>query len=375
MNDTVEHCSLKIEKTLREDGKESYVVVDRDYKIVEPITLFLADIEDRGYAVSTIETYCNCLMHYFNWLNKVGLEFYQVKRRNIADWRRHLNKNNPSPTTVNKHLATLSSFYSYFEGIDGYIEANPLTIKLKQKKTYYTANKVYKSQIDTNFFRMKVKKKSLGIQGKDRLYPKEVQKLYDAIPELTVGEEVTVRNKLLFRILYETGFRIGETLGLRFSDVSQPDPTQKFGTISIVKHTPMYHPDHAIKTLERDVVVQMELIDAIEEYITFHRPESRYDTIFVSHAPRENGKYLAYSTAQSFFEQLSKKTGIDCHAHKLRHTHGTELEEAGYDQVYIQHRLGHSSILTTAKYMHPSLESQREKYEQAIEHRKGVILV
>ena len=54
----------------------------------------------------------------------------------------------------------------------------------------------------------------------------------------------------IFRTLYETGFRIGEVLGLRVRDYSTPNPLDKVGTISIKRHYPLYHKDHSIKQMK-----------------------------------------------------------------------------------------------------------------------------
>ena len=54
----------------------------------------------------------------------------------------------------------------------------------------------------------------------------------------------------------------------------------------------------------------------------------------------------------------------------LRHTHGTELKESGYSEVYIMHRLGHNAIESTNQYMHLSYEAQAEAYYKFLEKRR-----
>src|SRR5699024_1036780 len=153
-----------------------------------------------------------------------------------------------------------------------------------------------------------------------RLFRNEIDVLYNELSELTNNKGVNERNQLIFRILYETGCRIGEVLGLRIMDYRTPNQlvkvgfiqikmhipfynivysykmidktvlynvkilelkiiensTQnqlnKVGFIQIKRHIPLYHKDHSIKTNERDIPVSIELIYAIDEYVINTRP-------------------------------------------------------------------------------------------------------
>jgi len=60
--------SFLIEKTLRNDGTQSVILVDHNYQIVDSVALFLEYLEKRGNALNTIESYCRVLKEYFTWL-------------------------------------------------------------------------------------------------------------------------------------------------------------------------------------------------------------------------------------------------------------------------------------------------------------------
>lgn len=364
------------EKTIREDGSQSVVLVDDNYQIVEEVALFLNYLEKRGRSINTIENYCRDLKEYYTWLSKEELKFFEVSRRIMISWIDFINieagnKREKSARTVNRYIATIASFYNYFESIGGYLEENPISTDSNNINFKYNTKTFDKNNVNVNLYRQKERKK----KNTQRLFRNEIDVLYKELSELTNNDEINERNQLIFRTLYETGCRIGEILGLRIMDYSTPNPMDKVGFIQIKRHLPLYHKDHNIKTNERDIPVSMELIYAIDEYVINMRPHNEeIETIFVSHSHSTLGNFLTRSAIEKVFQRLSNKTEINCTPHMLRHTHGTELKERGYDQIYISDRLGHSSLESTNKYMHISFEAQSEAYEKMILSRNRGVL-
>src|SRR5690625_815017 len=363
--------SYLIEKTLRSDRTESVVLVDANYQIIEPVVLFLEYLEKKGNALNTIESYCRGLKEYFTWLKKEELEFYEVTRRDMFSWIDFIEyeagrKEAKSARTINKYLAIIGSFYDYFEGMGGYID-NPIITSPKKQNPYFEMFQVNRNQVSVNFFRKKERNK----KNTKRLFPKEVELLYNGMEQVTDEESLVIRNKLMYRVLYETGCRISEVLGLRISDYSEPNSFDKIGIIYIREHNPLYHKDHGIKTNERDIPVSMDLIYAIDDYLCNVRPQKDdISTVFVNHSSSSSGNFMVRSSVEEIFMKLSKLVNIKCTPHMLRHTHGTELKESGYSEVYIMDRLGHNSIDSTNQYMHLSLEAQTKAYEQFLKKRE-----
>lgn len=369
-------CFL-VEKTIREDGSQSVVLVDDKYQIVEEVALFLNYLEKRGRSINTIENYCRDMKEYYTWLSKEGLKFFEVNRRIMISWIDFINtevgnKREKSARTVNRYIATIASFYNYFESIGGHLEENPISMESNNMNFKYNSSKTFdKSNMNVNLYRQKERKK----RNTQRLFRNEIDLLYKGLSELTNSSEINERNQLIFRVLYETGCRIGEVLGLRVMDYSTPNPLDKVGTISIKRHFPLYHKDHSIKTNERDIPVSMELIYAIDDYVINSRPfNEEIETVFVSHAYSTLGNFMTRSAIEKVFQKLSRVSEIKCTPHMLRHTHGTELKERGYDQIYISDRLGHNSLESTNKYMHISFEAQSEAYEKMILSRSDGVL-
>lgn len=133
---------LKVEKTKSDNGVEYFVVVDEDYKIIEEVVLFLNWLEKKGMSVGTLETYSNDLKEFFSWLEIKEMKFYEVRKRDMLSWLDYLENNvgkgkPKSARTKNRYLSTIASFYRFYEGLGGWIESNPLTVKDKVKHNHY----------------------------------------------------------------------------------------------------------------------------------------------------------------------------------------------------------------------------------------------
>ena len=149
------------------------------------------------------------------------------------------------------------------------------------------------------------------------------------------------RDKLIIKILYETGIRKGELLGLRHEDMGDCGKNE----IAIVKRENIN--GARVKGEERVVNVSKQLMIVYNNYLIEEYPQVNSDYIFVNIWKGEVGRPLNYKALNQLFEQLKKKTGIHVYPHLFRHTHATELLKAGMDIYRVSKRLGHSSISTT----------------------------
>ena len=81
---------------------------------------------------------------------------------------------------------------------------------------------------------------------------------------------------------------------------------------------------------------------------------------------------MSPQSVRMLVRQLASTCGIKKHVtpHTFRHTFATLLLEEDVDIVYIQHLLGHSSIMTTQIYTHVNLHKQREILQAKHPRRK-----
>lgn len=178
----------------------------------------------------------------------------------------------------------------------------------------------------------------------------------------------SLRDKFLIRLLYESGLRIGEVLGLRLSDINS-------GKLEISVNSRVDNVNYARAknsnncTVQRTVHVNTELLKWFSAYLIDEYPEDfDCDYVFVvlpNPGRSIRARPLAYSAVDSLFRRLSKKTGIKVTPHLLRHTHATELVRNGWKMAYVQKRLGHSNIQTTVNtYTHLTDEDLRVEYDK-----------
>jgi len=84
------------------------------------------------------------------------------------------------------------------------------------------------------------------------------------------------------------------------------------------------------------------------------------DYIFLSNS--SNARPLTRARVEEIFRNISNISKIKVTPHYLRHTHITELIEAGFDTAFVQKRVGHSCVASTEKYVHLNLNAQKEAY-------------
>lgn len=190
----------------------------------------------------------------------------------------------------------------------------------------------------------------------DTLDVAEVEALLDApAPEDAVG----LRDRALLELLYASGLRISEALGLDVGDLS-------FVTESV---RVMGKGDR-----ERVVPVGEVALGAIERYLATARPSlaaaatdrrrpSGTGPLFLS----AHGRRLSRMEAWRAVRRSAQRAGITRHVspHTLRHSFATHLLEGGADLRVVQELLGHASITTTQSYTHLTGARIRQVYDRA----------
>lgn len=171
-----------------------------------------------------------------------------------------------------------------------------------------------------------------------------------------------IRDQLLLKLLYESSLRVGECLALWIEDVDVD------GRKIHVRDRGELANDAEIKTEAccRSVDVSADLINQILDYLVIvHTDEVETNHLFVKLRGLRAGKPLEYADVNDLFQRLKAKTGIDAHAHLLRHSFLTSLAKNGMRPEVLRERAGHAQFQYTYQlYVHPSEEDMREEWER-----------
>ena len=166
------------------------------------------------------------------------------------------------------------------------------------------------------------------------------------------NDPVNLRNLAALELLYATGIRVGELVGLDLDDI-----------------------DHASKVVrvvgkgdkERVVPVGLPALRAVEDWITRGRPqlvrEGSGPALLLG---RRGGRADPRQIRTAVHELLRHVPDApDLGPHGLRHSAATHLLEGGADLRMVQELLGHASLATTQIYTHVSIDRLKASYAQA----------
>ena len=169
------------------------------------------------------------------------------------------------------------------------------------------------------------------------------------------------RDRFLLTLLFQTGMRIGQVLGLKHADLSVED-----GSLQIVSRDD--NPNGARAKTRNSYVIPIlpEVMQLYTDYLIEDlgalEADALPDFVFVNLWEGEVGRPMTYEAVLSLVKRLSTRTGIRFTPHMLRHTRATlwirgkqmSLEE-------VASLLGHASIQTTHDtHVHLTAEDLRE---------------
>jgi site-specific recombinase XerD len=345
---------------------ESWTVLGEDGVPVEPIERYLAYLTDIERSPNTVKAYAHDLKDYWLFLRSRGLDWREVRLEDIGEFvawlrlppagRAGLVTVLPSmephvgAATVNRKLSAVAAFYSH-QARNG-VDFGELLI------TWVPPGRRggWKPFLHHLGGDRSQPRRTVGLKAPKKL-PRvllvhEVQAILDACDHL--------RDRFLFALLYDSGMRIGEALGLRHDDIAAAERE-----VRIVPR-PNDNGARSKSREERTVPVSPELIRLYGDYL--HREYGAIDSdyVFVNLFADPVGRALAYPAAYDLVVRLRRRTGIDFDPHWYRHTMATRALRDGVSLEVVSRLLGHSSTTTTLSiYGHLTAEDARRALEAA----------
>lgn len=181
----------------------------------------------------------------------------------------------------------------------------------------------------------------------------EVRELLDLTIAALVEEGPTgLRDLAILELLYATGIRVGELVGVDIDDIDRSrNVVRVFGK----------------GRKERSVPFGVPAADAVELWMTRGRPEvmtaESGAALFLG---ARGGRIDPRAVRRIVHERVAGVEGApDMGPHGLRHTAATHLLEGGADLRSVQEILGHASLATTQIYTHVSNEHLRKAFRLA----------
>lgn len=223
--------------------------------------------------------------------------------------------------SINRKIATLRSFYNFLLRHKT-ITTDPM-LKIKALKT-------------------------------DKTLPKYVEEkpMENLLDDMEFSDDFSgLRDKLVLELLYGTGMRLAELIGLKITDLNLYN-----NTLTVLGK----------RNKQRIIPVNKSLVEAIKKYLTL-RTDIIDDTTNTYLIVTDSGTQ-AYPM---FIQRLVKKylslvTSLEQRSpHVLRHTFATHLLNRGADLNAIKDLLGHTSLAATQVYTHNSIEKLKKVFKQA----------
>lgn len=248
-------------------------------------------------------------------------------RRDMEDFLRY----NPKPVTG----FTASDIVSYFVTLQsiGLVNTSIARKRVAIKQFFLYLSR---QEIDIKVDFDQVPKIKISQHLPDFLSVDEMFKLLDSLP---VEMPLQIRNKAMMELLYATGLRISELLGLTIHDIVYADK------VILIRGK---------GSKQRYVPVLDNVLELVVSYISNVRPIllkfKKNDYIFLNHLGNKMSRMGFWKILQIAVVNAGLKKDIT--PHTFRHSFATHLLEAGVNLRIVQTLLGHSSLNTTQIYTH-----------------------
>jgi integrase/recombinase XerD len=350
-----------------DSGAESWTVLGDDHVPVAPVERWLAHLTVIERSPNTIKGYAHDLKDWFGFLQLHGLDWRSVQLEDVGGFLAWLRlapavrggqvlvlpsvEHHCSQASVNRKLSALAGFYQFHarHGVD----VGELLIGLGPASRQGGSWRPFLHHLAKH---QPQRRRTVKLQAPRRqprvLTARQVQAILDACDHL--------RDRLLFAVLYDSGMRIGEALGLRHADLAVAERQ--------VTVTPRANDNRArVKGgTPRTIPVSAELLRLYADYLHGEYGQLDSDYVFVNLWGRPYGRPLAYPAVYDLVGRLRRRTRIRFEPHQFRHTYATWLLRNGAGMETVKALLGHQSLATTVDtYGHLTVEDARKTLEAA----------
>ncbi len=283
---------------------------------------------------------------YIDQLNTGSNHTYQAYERDIDDFIAFLTAEGITAFDQVDRIIVMNYIAALRQrtGVMGAMKNTSIARKLSSLRSFYRYLNEYVGIQENPFLYVKGPKISRRIP--EFLFYDEMELFLDSFD---LSDEVGLRNRALFEIMYACGLRVSEVAALRLEDIDFNDQVLHItGKGDKQRIIPFY--DMAKTILQR--------------YLNEVRPkwiaQQQHNLVFIN----QRGKGLTTRGVQYLMQKQADTLGmsVHIHPHMFRHSFATHLLDNGADLRLVQELLGHSSLSTTQIYVHVSQERLKHAY-------------
>lgn len=291
------------------------------------IRKFLEYLEiEKNYSQRTIQSYHDALFEFYSFISnevKQKVEVSKIDRNLIRDYLSHLHSKGLKKTSISAKLSALKSFFKFLYRLK-IISSNPtIGFSLKTEKPLPVF-----------------------------LEESKIEKLM-SLPDLETDEGI--RDRAILETLYSTGVRVSELCGMNVEDIDFTSQTIKvLGKGEKARFVPFGR--KAREALKMYLNIRTN-------FLTIQQKNNDEKALFLSKTGKRLTKVEVYQIVSKYISAVSdiERKG----PHVLRHSFATHLLNHGADIIAVKELLGHSSLSTTQRYTHVTVEHLKKTYKLA----------
>jgi integrase/recombinase XerC len=285
------------------------------------VNSFLQYIQyEKKYSSCTVFSYHNDICQFQDFLSEnYSLPIEDTQLKHIRSWIISLKNKNIESSSINRKLSALKSLFKF--GLrNNIINTNPC-IKLQSLKT--------------------AKKLPVFFKESELENALDTQKNYK-------NDFAEIRNNIILEILYQTGIRRAELIGLKDSDFNFFSLT-----LRIVGKG----------NKERIIPISKELKEKVEKYIDTKNQIFDSPYFILTETGEQAYPNLIYRIVKT---NMGEVTSLNKRSpHVMRHSFASGLLNNGAEIGAVKELLGHASLAATQIYTHTSYEQLKKAYKQA----------
>jgi integrase/recombinase XerD len=281
------------------------------------VTEYLAYLRvEKGLAANTIEAYGADLAKLSEWAAKNGIDLLKLDRTDLREWLIDLSRSDLSESSKRRLISSIRGFYKFLM-IDGHITVSPAEDIATPQKGFYLPKFLNQAEVEM------------------------------LLAQPDVSTETGLRDRAILELMYSSGLRVSEAVGLQVRDVDLD--------LGILTCT-----GKGSKT--RRVPIGKSAAEWLRKYAAVRRKHEKPEVrnMFVS----PGGKRLTRQLIHSLIKGYADKCGLEgVSPHTLRHSFATHLVQNRADIRSVQQMLGHADISTTQIYTHITDAHLKKAYE------------